>query len=398
MHIRNYSKFNANIQLLIKTIKYLLLVFFFMTNNVLAQETENHEDTGLFDSEDIQIDKNEEEEEEKEKEKEKDNSVKNDIIKKDISYNKFKKSVSKAPKKSTPKYLKKSTDSGTPAVAVLEFKNFTMDVLFDSLSTSAPHHLTGVLSKSNLVLVERSSISKALKEVELSTTGVIESKTARKLGSMIGASHLILGGISSEGEGIRIHARVVQVETGKAIGLSAFAQSMVEFREAIEELGSKIVFKLCGTVLFPEKVKKRSPFLTGLMSVLPGGGQFYIKEYQKGSIISGLGFLSIGAAVFSHFSYNNSFDEYKKLESGKKQRDNKFNEANLFYNMRNVSLGILASTIVYSVYDAVSDTHKKNKKADDYLANSDTSNLNSVSIKIPAVTNNKIVITAAFDF
>jgi len=72
-----------------------------------------------------------------------------------------------------------------------------------------------------LRLVERAQIQQAEEEMGLGQTGLVDAKTAPKLGQMVGADHVLVGSFDAIGTVVSLRARLVKVETGEIVGGAA---------------------------------------------------------------------------------------------------------------------------------------------------------------------------------
>ncbi|MBU0900300.1 hypothetical protein KKB54_05765 [bacterium] len=101
-----------------------------------------------------------------------------------------------------------------------------------------------------------------------------------------------------------------------------------------------------------------SPFKVGLMSLIPGMGQFYNKKRAKGLVMASLYVLSLTTALIFHLKYDDSYKTYQGLPSGTDPEtfDKWFNQANDNYKNRNslfwVALGIIGMSILDAFLDA----------------------------------------------
>ena len=66
-------------------------------------------------------------------------------------------------------------------------------------------------------LVEREKIDAVFKELALQKTGVIDEKTAVKIGKLLGTKYILLGSFILNQSIIKTDIRVVTVETGETI-------------------------------------------------------------------------------------------------------------------------------------------------------------------------------------
>jgi TolB-like protein len=107
---------------------------------------------------------------------------------------------------------------GRPTVAVLYFdysgKDDQMAVLKKGLAQMLISDLAGLDS---IRLVERERLEAVLAELKLAQTAKIDPQTAARVGKLLGARYLVLGGYFDLMGTLRADARVVEVETGKVI-------------------------------------------------------------------------------------------------------------------------------------------------------------------------------------
>ncbi|MCA9553768.1 MAG: hypothetical protein KC933_27250, partial [Myxococcales bacterium] len=66
-------------------------------------------------------------------------------------------------------------------------------------------------------LVERDRLQDVLDELELSKSVKVDPATAQKVGKLLGARYLVLGGYFDLMGTLRVDARVVRVETGEVV-------------------------------------------------------------------------------------------------------------------------------------------------------------------------------------
>ena len=70
----------------------------------------------------------------------------------------------------------------------------------------------------NLEVVDRTHLQTLLKEHKLSSTGLVDPESSRKLGQIAGVDALITGTITPFGETIRLSAKIIDTESAKLIG------------------------------------------------------------------------------------------------------------------------------------------------------------------------------------
>ncbi len=116
----------------------------------------------------------------------------------------------------------KSTAAGKSAIAVLPFpnsddscsvlSNFIADELIQSLFS---------IPGSKLEIVERAQLETIISELKLGASGLLNPETTKKLGSQSGVSALTVGTITVIGDTVRINARLIATDSGKAVSAAA---------------------------------------------------------------------------------------------------------------------------------------------------------------------------------
>jgi curli biogenesis system outer membrane secretion channel CsgG len=127
----------------------------------------------------------------------------------------------------------KASAAGKKAVAVVDFTDLQGNVtelgrfLAEELSVS----LSG--AGKGFDVVDRTHLKSLLSEHKLSSTGLIDPKTARELGKIAGVDALVTGTITPFGDSIRLSIKVLDTETAKVISAST---ANIAKTKAIEEL------------------------------------------------------------------------------------------------------------------------------------------------------------------
>jgi TolB-like protein len=95
-----------------------------------------------------------------------------------------------------------------------------------------------VSSGKGFEVVDRTHLKSILAEHKLSTTGLIDPQTARKLGQIVGVEAIVTGTITPFGDSVRISIKVLVTDTAKVITASS---DNIPKTKAIEELLSREV-------------------------------------------------------------------------------------------------------------------------------------------------------------
>jgi TolB-like protein len=135
--------------------------------------------------------------------------------------------------------------TGKYILAVIPFENITRKPDLDWLSMGISETINNdLMAVEGLVLVERLQLRKVIEEQSLHLTGIIDEKTVVKIGKLMGASILVVGGFQKMNDQIRLTARFVDVETGGILQTAKVTGKMDE----IFELQDRIVAKLAGNL------------------------------------------------------------------------------------------------------------------------------------------------------
>ncbi|HEY0988736.1 MAG TPA: CsgG/HfaB family protein [Kofleriaceae bacterium] len=105
-----------------------------------------------------------------------------------------------------------------PTVAILYFDYSGKDDQLALLRKGLAQMMISDLSALDAVqLVERDRLEEILAELKLGQSNKIDPASAAKVGKLLGARYLVLGGYFDFKTTLRVDARVVEVETGKVV-------------------------------------------------------------------------------------------------------------------------------------------------------------------------------------
>jgi len=123
-----------------------------------------------------------------------------------------------------------------PLACVMPFTYSASEAQYASSVTGLQDSLTAALMQTSRIrLVERARVDAALKEIQLASSGAIDSNTAAQVGKLLGARYAVLGSITAlsvndEWRSVKIaektdrkvevsaEARLVNLETGELLG------------------------------------------------------------------------------------------------------------------------------------------------------------------------------------
>ena len=170
-------------------------------------------------------------------------------------------------------------------VAVLEFEDHGIGqtVATQGLGRTLSDRISEQLSgRSDLRLIDRESLQKTLQELSLSNLDIADREGQLRLGKLLGAQYLIMGGYTALAGGLRIDGRIVEVEKGIAEGSSLEGQAAE--RAILEKNFSRqLADLLIGKVGLPKGRPTTSQdfFLQGLALEQSNDHQKALEMYQK---------------------------------------------------------------------------------------------------------------------
>lgn len=120
----------------------------------------------------------------------------------------------------------------THKIAVIEFPNLEGNV--SDLGKYLAEELTTRLFRTGrFQIIERQLMKKMMEEQKLNASGLIDEKTASKLGRILGVDALTTGTIAELNTGVKINARLIAVETGAVF---AVASAKIPMSKEVEVL------------------------------------------------------------------------------------------------------------------------------------------------------------------
>jgi outer membrane protein assembly factor BamB/TolB-like protein len=109
-------------------------------------------------------------------------------------------------------------------LAVVDFQNASGDRSLDSIGLGIMEEIsTDLAGVRGVNLIERRELNVVLKELKFDRSQYVDRVTAQKIGKLLGADYMVVGGYQKFQDDIRLTARLVEVETGKDL-LGAKAQ------------------------------------------------------------------------------------------------------------------------------------------------------------------------------
>ena len=138
-----------------------------------------------------------------------------------------------------------ATEKAPLRVAVMDFTPASTSSELEPLGAGLQSMITTDLGElPAFVLVERARLKDIQAELHLSQTGAVDKATAAKIGSLAGASHLLVGSFTVVGGKMRIDARLFAVASGEI----ALSEKMEGAQSSFFELEQKLVRKIVDSV------------------------------------------------------------------------------------------------------------------------------------------------------
>lgn len=136
------------------------------------------------------------------------------------------------------------TEERAGGVAVWDLDDLSPGVAGTNLGELLSGQVIEVLKdKAGYRIVERTRLLRALEELRLGSSALVDESTRLRVGRLIGAQRMVFGGYQIVGDQMRFDLRMVDVETGKVlkaaqnISRSVAVPSLIDAaRKAAEEL------------------------------------------------------------------------------------------------------------------------------------------------------------------
>lgn len=142
--------------------------------------------------------------------------------------------------------------AGLPAVVVWDFDNQTaVSALppqrIDFLKRSLSESLTGTLLQvQGLPVVERQRLKDALAEQKLSAVALADEDTRLRLGRIVGAQRMVIGGFFVLGEAVQLHVRVVDTATSRVVFSDEAHTPLADVMQQVGDMNLRLARALGG--------------------------------------------------------------------------------------------------------------------------------------------------------
>jgi len=133
-----------------------------------------------------------------------------------------------------------------PGIAVMPFENGGSygreKEDFEALQQGIPAMLISELAKNQAArVVDRSDINRILNEQNLATQGRVDAATAARVGKIVGARYMIMGGFTDYYGKMRIDARIVDVETSEILKVVSSQKEREKLFDMINDVALAIM-------------------------------------------------------------------------------------------------------------------------------------------------------------
>ncbi len=224
--------------------------------------------------------------------------------------------------------------------AVLPFDEVGATTKDKQLGLLVGSELTTLLQRDhNLMLVERSQLARVIDELSLGQSGLTDPEKTAQAGKLAGAQGLVIGTVSEVGDHYSVDARVVSVEGGEVM----FATNVQLPAADLVALSSEAVV-----------LRTRTGALYRSL-LLPGWGQLYNRQGEKGAVFAGTEVAALALALVFQLQGQSYEKHYKKLDAKADPGDftKTLDNAESSYNRRNIALIVAAGVHALNIVDAL---------------------------------------------
>ncbi len=168
--------------------------------------------------------------------------------------------------------------------------------------------ITELAFNGELRIVDRTNLHQLMEEQDLGAAGRVSAETAARIGKIVGAKYMILGGFIDFNAQLRIDARVVDVETTEIIKVQRQRDKRDNMYEIVVDLANNLTKGLELPALSRQAFNQRKERKVPSKAV---------KLYMKGLVYQNIGNNEKAAELFSQAS--EIFPEYTEAKEALKQ-------------------------------------------------------------------------------
>ncbi len=131
--------------------------------------------------------------------------------------------------------------SSLPTIAVMEVSATNTSVVKSQVIYA---YIVDVVNRADrYIIVERSALQTAIKEMEISASGMVDDSTAAQIGKLAGAEQILISNLIVDDGITYLSTRIVSVETGQ---VNETAMLQMEEGEYIASLANRTILQLLG--------------------------------------------------------------------------------------------------------------------------------------------------------
>jgi TolB-like protein len=223
------------------------------------------------------------------------------------------------------------------SIALMPFDEVGVTTKDKQLGLLVPAELTTRLHRDhNYMIVERSQLTRIIDELALGQTGFTDPAKTVEIGKLAGAQALIIGTVSEVGDRYLVDARVVSVKDGQIIYA---AQAQLPAADLVALSSEAVVLRTRAGAVYRSVL-------------MPGWGQLYNRQGEKGAIFVGAEALAGGAALFFHMQAKKHETTYGDLRAGDDFAGVR-SDIEASRNRRNLALWVMLGVHALNVVDAL---------------------------------------------
>ena len=121
------------------------------------------------------------------------------------------------------KISKSMLTEGKKKIAVIEFSDLNDNVnnLGRFLAEELINELMNHRKEKGYEIVERRQLNKVLKQLKLSSSGLLDPKSMKEVGKILNVDAIVTGSLTDLGNDIKVNARIISVESAKIISTAS---------------------------------------------------------------------------------------------------------------------------------------------------------------------------------
>jgi tetratricopeptide (TPR) repeat protein/TolB-like protein len=162
-------------------------------------------------------------------------------------------------------------------IAVMDLKNLRPDDKTDWLGGCAAETLaTKLTSIPELVIVQRTQISRILDEQDFQKLDLVDSKSTAKVGKILGAQRIVIGSYAVDGDSVLFNIHVVDVQSAEILSAVSLTGTRDKIFDAISELANAVIVSFAKKII----VVNSKPLVTEA----PSSERIELADWQKESL------------------------------------------------------------------------------------------------------------------